>query len=342
MTSEAPQQTGSGGRRVWPWVLVSLALLALLLIGVIAIALIITLSSGGASSSATPTQWQESYVSGEGDSKIAVLPVSGTITDSTSGGALSAGGATPDALRSQLQQAEEDSSVEAVILEVNSPGGGVVPSDQMYRLVQDFEERTGKPVLASMGSTAASGGYLVSAAADTIVANPSTTTGSIGVIFNYTNFEEGLDKIGVDPQPLTTGENKNLASPADELGEQERSILQEQIGQSYDQFVSAVVEGRDLSEDRVRDLADGRTYTGEQAEANGLVDELGGLDRAAAEARERADIQQAEVVRYEQSPGLLESVQARIAPEEPEAIQIMEAAGVDPTAEFQYLYRPGV
>lgn len=327
---------------MWPWVLIALLLLAFLTTGVIALAVIIGLSGGGGSSgSASAAQWEETYVTGEGEAEIAVLPIAGTITDSASGGVFSSAGATPDALRSQLQKADDDPNVEAVILEVNSPGGGVVPSDTMYRLVQDFKDETDKPVVASMGSTAASGGYYISAAADTIVANPSTTTGSIGVIFNYTNFGEALDKIGVDPEPLTTGEFKDLASPANELTEEEREILNSQIEQSYDQFVSAIVAGRDLTEERVRELGDGRTYTGEQAAENGLVDELGGLEQAAAEARELAEIDQAEVVRYEESPGLLESVQARIAPEEPEAVQIMESAGIEPTPEMQYLYRPG-
>lgn len=346
MTSEAHpegsgQQGGGRGRRVWPWVLIALLLLAFLTTGVIALAVIVGLSGGGSSGSASSTQWEESYVTGEGEAEIAVLPVAGTITDSASGGAFATEGATPDALRSQLQQAEEAPDVEAVILEVNSPGGGVVPSDAMYRLVQDFKDETDKPVVASMGSTAASGGYYLSAAADTIVANPSTTTGSIGVIFNYTNFGEALDKIGVDPEPLTTGEFKDLASPADELTEEEREILNSQIEQSYDQFVSAIVAGRDLTEERVRELGDGRTYTGEQAADNGLVDELGGIEAAAAEARNLAGIDQAEVIRYEESPGLFESIQARIAPEEPEAVQMMESAGIEPTPEMQYLYRPG-
>ena len=346
MTSEAHpegsgQQGGERRRRVWPWVVIALLLLAFLTTGVIALAVIVGLSGGGSSGSASAMQWEETYLTGEGEAEIAVLPIAGTITDSTSGGVFSSAGATPDALRSQLQKAEADPNVEAVILEVNSPGGGVVPSDTMYRLVEDFKEETDKPVVASMGSTAASGGYYISAAADTIVANPSTTTGSIGVIFNYTNFSEALDKIGVNPEPLTTGEFKDLASPADELTESEREILNTQIEQSYDEFVSAIVAGRGLTEERVRELGDGRTYTGEQAAENGLVDELGGLEQAAAEARELANIDQAEVVRYEESPGLFESIQARIAPEEPEAVQIMESAGIEPTPEMQYLYRPG-
>jgi protease IV len=333
----------SGGRRAWPWVLGAVLLLVFLVVGIVVLAIAVGVSGGsGGGGSAERASWEESYVTGEGEAKIAALPISGTITESTDGGVFSTGGATPGALRSQLQQAEDDSEVEAVILEVNSPGGGVVPSDEMYRLVRDFKREAEKPVVVSMGSTAASGGYYISAAADTIVANPSTITGSIGVIFNYTNFSEALDKVGVNPEPITSGEFKDLASPADELSEAEREIIESQIQDNYDQFVAAIVDGRPLSEERVRELGDGRTYSGEQAAANGLVDELGGIEQAAVEARELANVERAEVVRYEESPGLLEAIQARIAPQEPEVVQIIEAAGVEPTPEFQYLYRPGL
>lgn len=330
----------SGGRRVWPWVLGGVLLLVFLIVGVAVLAVIVGVS-GGSGGGLDRASWEESYVTGEGEAKIAVLPISGTITGGTTGGVFSAGGATPDALRSQLQKAEEDPDVEAVILKVDSPGGGVVPSDEMYRLVQDFKRSTDKPIVASMGSVAASGGYYISAAADTIVANPSTITGSIGVIFNYTNFGEALDKVGVDPEPITSGEFKDLASPADELTDAEREIIEGQVQDNYEQFVATVVDGRPLSEERVRELGDGRTYSGEQAKQNGLVDELGTIDDAASRARDLAGVKRAEVVRYEESPGLLESVQARIAPQEPEAVKVIQAAGIDPAPELQYLYRPG-
>lgn len=326
---------------MWPWVLGAVLLLVLLIFGVTVLAIAVGLSGGGSGGEAASESWDESYVSGEGEAKIAAIPVSGTITDDTSGGVFASEGASPAKLRSQLQQAGDDSDVKAVILEVNSPGGGVVPSDEMYRLVRDFKREADKPVVVSMGSVAASGGYYISAAADTIVANPATITGSIGVIFNYTNFSEALDKIGVDPEPITSGRFKDLASPADELTEAEREIIESQIQDNYDRFVAAIVKGRPLSEEKVRELGDGRTYSGEQALQNGLVDELGGVEQAAAEARELAGVERAEVVRYEESPGLLESIQARIAPQEPEAVQLMEASGIDPAPQFQYLYRPG-
>jgi len=326
---------------VWPWVLGAVLLLVLLIVGVTVLAVVVGLSGGGSGSDQGRVNWEETYVTGEGEAKIAALPVSGAITSGGGEGLFSTAGATPDALRSQLQQAEDDPEVEAVILEVDSPGGGVVPSDEMYRMIRDFKEETDKPVIASMGSTAASGGYYISAAADSIYANPATITGSIGVIFNYTNFSEALDKVGVDPQPITSGEFKDLASPADEFTEEEREIIESYIQDTYDRFVSVIVQGRPLSEERVRELGDGRTYSGEQAVENGLVDELGSIEQAADEAREMAGVDQAEVVRYEETPGLFETIQARIAPQEPEAIQVIEAAGIDPTPEMQYLYRPG-
>jgi protease-4 len=316
-------------------------LLVFLIIGIAVLAAIVSVSGGSGGGGSEGQSWQESYVSGGGDSKIAAIPISGTITGGTGGGAFSTGGATPDSLRSQLRQAGDDSDVEAVILEVDSQGGGVVPSDEMYRLVRDFKRDTDKPVVVYMGSVAASGGYYISAAADTIIANPSTITGSIGVIFNYTNYGEALDKVGVNPEPITSGEFKDLASPANELTEQERNIIESQVQDNYDRFVAAIVEGRSLPEQKVRELGDGRTYSGEQAARNGLVDELGVLDQAAAEARKLAGINSAEVVRYEESPGLLDSLQARIAPQEPEAVKVIQAAGIDPAPEFQYLYRPG-
>ena len=136
------------------------------------------------------------YVSGEGSDKIAVLPVAGTIAPE---GPVAPGSATatPDTLRNQLRQATRDASVRAVIIEVNSPGGGVVPTDQMHESIQEFREETGKPVVVSMGQTAASGGYYISTAADQIFANPNTLTGSLGVIFSYLNLTEAADVYGI-------------------------------------------------------------------------------------------------------------------------------------------------
>ncbi|MBA2442884.1 MAG: signal peptide peptidase SppA [Rubrobacter sp.] len=347
MASEASEahggETRGRGRSPWLWVILVLGVLFVLTVGLVV--LVVAVSAGGngdtAGSSAERASWEEVYVSGEGADRIAVVPVVGAIA-AGEGGLLGDQTASPEALRAQLDQAADDDSVRAVILEVDSPGGGVVPSDVMHQEVVRFMEENEKPLVVSMGSTAASGGYYISAPADRILANRSTMTGSIGVVFPYTNFEEALDDFGIDYDPLTSGEFKDLASPADELTDEEREILQSQIEDSYDQFVGVIAEGRDLPEERVREIGDGRTYTGSQAEEIGLVDELGNLEDAARASRELADLEEAEVFRYEPRQGLLSSLQARLVPRPPEALEALRAAGLDPSPELQYLYQAGL
>ncbi|MCA1716987.1 MAG: signal peptide peptidase SppA [Actinobacteria bacterium] len=297
-------------------------------------------SGGGGGGAEPPETFRERYVSGEGSDKIAVLPVAGTIAAEAP---VAPGSATvsPETLRNQLRQATEDRRVRAVVLEIDSPGGGVVPTDQMHESIQDFKEETGKPVVVSMGQTAASGGYYIATAADRIFANENTLTGSLGVIFSYLNFTEAADEYGIEQEVVKSGPFKDIGSLTREPTEEELEILQTYVNEGYDQFVQVIVEGRDLPEEEVRELADGRVYSGQQAETLGLVDELGDLERAAEASRELAGVEEATVVRYQrQSPGLLELLQARLAPPEPEALQVLETAGLNLTPELQYLYRP--
>lgn len=307
--------------------------------GAVAVALLA--SSGGGGSASSAEVFDEEYVSGEGDEKIAVLPVEGVIgSQESTGGVLSTSAATPETLRDELRQAAEDESVEAAIIEVDSPGGGVVASAEMHQSILDFKRESGKPVVVSMGETAASGGYYISTAADSIVANETTLTGSLGVIFSYLNYGEAARKLGLEEEVIKSGEFKDIGSPAREPTEEEREILQGLVDESYGAFVEVIVEGRDLPEDRVRELADGRVYSGLQARELGLVDELGDLDAAARVSRELAGVKKATVVRYTSEPGLSELLQARLAPQEPEALKALKAAGFNPTPEMQYLYRP--
>ncbi|TCJ19687.1 signal peptide peptidase SppA [Rubrobacter taiwanensis] len=333
---EAPRRRS----RTWLWILLTAG--ALVLLTVIVAVAVVALAGRPAPGEAAASRitWDERYVMGEGPEKIAVLPVTGVIGLQAEG-LFAQAGATPETLRSQLEQAARDTGVQAVILEVESPGGGVVASDEMHQAILDFRERTEKPVVVSMGSTAASGGYYISTAADRIVANPTTLTGSIGVIFRSVNYAEAADRLGIEEVVVQSGEFKNMASPFDELTPEEREILQSFIDEAYDRFVGVIVEGRDLPEERVRELADGRIYSGQQAEQLGLVDGLGNLEDAAATARELAGVDEATVVRYEQRPGFLDLLMARLAPPEPEILTILRAAGFDPTPELQYLYRPG-
>lgn len=238
--------------------------------------------------------WGEVFVQGEGPEKIAVIDVVGEITET---GSLSDAAVAP-ALVSQLQQAGRDEAVKAVILDLNTPGGSVVASDQIHEAVLGLR-REGKPVVASMGEVAASGGYYIAAGAQRIVANPSTFTGSIGVILVLLNLEGTAGKLGVEPVVIKSGRLKDIGSPFKELTEEERQIFQEMIDGAYDQFVGVVAEGRHMSEVEVRELATGRPYTGAQAADLGLVDRLGNFDAAVDAARRLAGLDQATVVRYE-------------------------------------------
>ncbi len=173
-------------------------------------------------------------------------------------------------------------------MRIESPGGGVAPSQEIYNAIRKLREE--KPVVASLGGLAASGGYYIASACDAIVANPGTLTGSIGVIVELGNIQDLLQKIGVQPEILKAGEYKDMGSPVRPLTDVERGLFQQMIDSVHAQFISAVASGRKMDESKVRELADGRIFSGEQARAVGLVDSLGGLEDAIAIAAERAGI----------------------------------------------------
>ena len=179
----------------------------------------------------------------------------------------------------QLRKYRQWSSVKAIVLRLDSPGGAVVPSHEIYEEVLRTKKH-GKPVVVSMGSVAASGAYYIACGASRIVSNPGTITGSIGVVSEFASFGALLDKIGVKTTVIKSGEYKDIGNPAREMSTRERDHLQRTIDNIYKQFVDVVVRGRNLPDDSVRALADGRIYTGEQAYAYGLVDTLGTLQTA--------------------------------------------------------------
>jgi len=315
-------------------------LVALGLIGLAVFAVVLILASGLMGGPTAPTVYVEEYVSGDGASKIAVVPVEGTIAsaDDSLGGTQPT--VTPEGLADALRQAGGDPTVAAVVLEVNSPGGGVTASDEMHQSILDFKENTGKHVVVSMGDTAASGGYYISTAADRIVANETTLTGSLGVIFQLTNFAEAADKYGIKQEVIKSGKYKDIGNSFRELKPEEREIFQSIVDESYAQFVDVISAGRNIPEERVREIADGRVYSGLQAEELGLVDSFGGLDEASAAAARLAGTSDTTVVRYVQEPTLRDTLLARLAPQEPQAEQVMEAAGLDLEPKPYYLYRP--
>jgi protease-4 len=175
----------------------------------------------------------------------------------------------------ELRQYLEDDGVKAIILRIDSPGGGVGPAQEIYREVVKIKEK--KKVVASMGSVAASGGYYIACASDLIVANPGTITGSIGVIMQFSNFEELLKKIGIKGMVLKSGEHKDIGSPFREMTPEEKAIMQEVLNNVHQQFIQAVADGRKMDRSKVAQIADGRILTGEQAKNLGLVDQMGNL-----------------------------------------------------------------
>jgi protease-4 len=178
----------------------------------------------------------------------------------------------------EIHQYLEDEGVKAIILRIDSPGGGVGPSQEIHREILKIKSK--KKVVTSMGSVAASGGYYIACASDLIVANPGTITGSIGVVMEFTNIEELFKKIGIKGVVVKSGEHKDIGSPFREMTPDERRLLQDVIDNVHEQFIKAVAEGRKLDRSKVTEIADGRILTGEQAKQLGLVDQIGNLQDA--------------------------------------------------------------
>ena len=214
-----------------------------------------------------------SFVRGE---KVAVLPISGLITDS-------------EATIEQLKKFAKDDSVKAIVVRLNTPGGGVGPSQEIYEEVRKIRGK--KVIVASMGALSASGGYYIACGADKIFANPGTITGSIGVLMQFVNVKDLIEKIGVKGFVIKSGSFKDTGSPVREMSPEERKLLQNVIDNVHSQFVNAVVEGRKLPREDVLAIADGRILSGEQAKELGLVDALGNQEDAVAEAGKMAKIE---------------------------------------------------
>lgn len=213
-----------------------------------------------------------------GEDRVAVIRVEGVIIDAQQ-------------TVGDLKKFGESPSVKAIVLRIDSPGGGVVPSQEIHDAVKRVRTKNNKAVVASMGTVAASGGYYIAAATDRIIANPGTLTGSIGVIVELANLEGLLKKIGVESVVVKSGRHKDIGSPFRKMNEEDRHILQSVMDDVHSQFIEAVAEGRSLEVGAVQPLADGRIFTGRQAKDAKLVDELGDLDDAIKLAAEMGGIE---------------------------------------------------
>ncbi|HMQ31718.1 MAG TPA: signal peptide peptidase SppA [Chloroflexaceae bacterium] len=312
MEEKKPQ--GSRGWLIALSIIIGIVLAcAILPLGTLAM-LMVSAGSTASAGPLPPQRWEEQIVEGSGLDRVAIIEVSGVIGAPADAFSLQI---SHDNLLSQIRQATRDQRVKAVVLRVDSPGGGVVASSELHAELRDLQA-AGKPLVVSMGSTAASGGYYISAPADRIYANPDTLTGSLGVILSTLNYEEAFERLGLETYVYKSGELKDIGSPTRQPTDEERAVLQSIVDEAYDGFVRVIVEGRGLDEDRVRELADGRVYTGNQALELGLVDELGNLDEAIAGARELAGLETATVVRYTSSSSLRALLLGRLAaPQQP-------------------------
>lgn len=235
---------------------------------------------------------------GDMNNRIATLSLNGEIMPTEASPFLAEDGFNEGALLEQIEKAGEDDTIKAILFQVDSPGGDVGITAHIHRKIVEMQEEFDKPIYVTMGSSAASGGYYVSAPADKIFAESSTLTGSIGVIMQSINFSGLLDKYGVDFTTIKSAKHKDIMSPAREMTEEEEDIMQSMVDEMYDEFIDVVVDGRDMDEGTVRELADGRVYTGNQAEENGLVDEVGNYEDALDALKEDHDLEDAAVVEY--------------------------------------------
>lgn len=237
--------------------------------------------------------------SGWGADKIALIDVTGLIIDATGSRFLGPGENPVARFAESLERARTDSHVKAVIVRINSPGGAVTASDVMYRELVHFKEASGKPVVVLMADLAASGGYYLACGGDEIIAHPTTVTGSIGVIIQTVNFSEGMHRIGIHADSITSGPNKAMGSPFEPEQAAHREILQGIVNEFYAQFVGVVTSNRPNLKESDRTMAtDGRVVSGVRAVELGLVDKLGDMRDAFASAKAHAGIASARLVKY--------------------------------------------
>lgn len=244
---------------------------------------------------------EETVISGFGEDKIALINIDGVIVEKESVGGLGAVAeevTSARKIKKTLQQVARDPKVRILVIRVNSPGGSAVASEEIYKELSDFKKRTGMKIVVYFSDIAASGGYYVSMAGDKIVANPSSITGSIGVIISYLNFQDLAAKYGVEMIVYKSGPHKDIVSEFRKPTDEEKAIIQSVVSDSYDTFVKVVSQGRGLDENQVRQLADGRIYSAKQAVGLKLIDSMGTFEDAITQAKNMAGISQASVVEF--------------------------------------------
>ena len=295
-----PRQKRSTGWKIFLGIILFLSILANLIMVVILVATVAVFTAG-----TTEGLIEEMIVSGPGTNKIAVIRLEGIINRDTA-----------DEIIDHIKSAQKDKNVKAVIIRTFSPGGSVFASDRIYNQITEFRRETNKPVVAFMEGLAASGGYYTSVACDKIIAEPTTITGSIGVIMGHFVLQGLLEeKLGIQPVVIKSGLKKDWPSSFSEVTDEQKEYLQTKlIGPAYERFVQLIADGREqLTLEQVRPLADGSIYNANEALANKLIDEIGYFDAAVELARTLAGIEKACVVEYKKPFSLTTWLDAKTA-----------------------------
>jgi protease-4 len=298
-----------------PWIvagLLALALVACVVAGAGLMAGWAMTRPGSSHSSAHRAQdefpsLREIWSYGEGDSKVVRIAVEGVIAREAGGGLFGMPVDKIEDILSQIRSAGDDDKVRGIILEVDSPGGAITPSDEIYDALLKFKEGSdGRRVVVFVRDLAASGGYYVSMAADWIVAEPTSVIGSIGVIIQSLNLKGLGEKLGIADTTIKSGANKDLLNPFVDLPPEQRALLQEMIDSMYEHFLAIVQASRKIDEETLRPLADGRIFIAEKAKDLNLIDEIGYWEDAMDAMAELLDVEGVKVIRYERQPRFIE------------------------------------
>ncbi len=332
------------------WILVAttigfalLSFILLIMVGVLA-------SSVGAGLGAVPAGGKHNFIEGtiSGDPgsnrKVLIVPIQGIIMDASRSGMMRSSPGMVSTIISMLDAARMDANIEAVILRIDSPGGGITASDILYHEIASFREETGIPVLALFDGVAASGGYYVAAAAERIISHPTTMTGSIGVVLQLLGVEGLLQKVGIESRTIKSGDFKDIGSSYRPMQEEERKMLQAIIDEYHGIFVTVVqkgfkLRGKNITRKQLEKLCDGRVFTGRQAMKLGFVDAIGYFDDAVSAAAKKAGIPLADVhvVTYMRRPGLIEALLTNAATPRPQSVKV-EIAGMPKIDSPRFMY----
>lgn len=252
----------------------------------------------------------------QGGGKVGVIQINGALTETGSSSMLTSVGSDAEKIMEDIRKAAERDDIKALVLRINSPGGTSVAAQEVGVELDRFR-KTGKPVITSMGDVCASGGYWIACSTDRIVANPSTLTGSIGVIMEFSNLEGLYGKIGIREEVIKSGAYKDIGSSTRQLTGEERVMLQDLVNDSYNQFLDQVTRGRKgkMTRQEIVEIADGRIISGRQGKELGLVDDLGNYYEALAIARRMAHLEKDSGVEVLNKPGIWESLVADVQAE---------------------------